>query len=85
MKNKDFFSTAEIARLLGISRVAVFKKIKKGEIKALRVGRSFAVPKKYLAEILGRSLTNEKKQKIEAAIKKTIAEYGETLKRLGKE
>lgn len=83
MKNK-FFSTTEVAKLLGISRIAVFKKIKTGEIKAKKVGRNFVIEEKYLPEILGKTLTKAKKRAIEDAVKKTILEYGETLKLLGR-
>ncbi len=85
MSKKDFFSTAEVARLLGISRIAVFKKIKTGRIPAEKIGRSFTVSKKDLPEILGKTLSTAKKKEIEAAVKKTVKEYGETLKLLGKE
>ena len=71
--------------MLGISRVAVFKKIKSGEIKAKRVGRSFVVSKNDLPEILGEALGETKKGLIEKAVKKTIRDYGQTLKLLGKE
>ncbi len=83
--DKKEFSTNEVAKLLGISRIAVFKKIKSGEIKAKKVGRNFVVEEKYLPEILGKTLSKEKKQAIENAVKKTVVEYGETLKLLGKE
>ena len=83
--NKEFFSTIEVARLLGISRVAIFKKIKSGQIKAQKVGRNFIIRQEDLADVLGSALTEEKKKKIEAAVKKTIREYGETLKLLGQE
>ncbi len=33
MENKEYYTTAELAKILGISRIAVFKKIKKGETK----------------------------------------------------
>ena len=82
---KQSFSTAELAKILGISRVAVFKKIKSGEIKAKKVGRNFAIERQELAEILGAVLSEEKKREIEKSVKKTIKEYGETLKLLGKE
>lgn len=82
---KEFFSTIEIAKLLGISRVAVFKKIKSGEIKAKKIGRNFIIEKKELPEILGTALSERKKKQIEESIKKTIEEYGQTLKLLGKE
>jgi excisionase family DNA binding protein len=84
MENR-FFSTSEVAKLLGISRVAVFKKIKTGEIKAKKVGRNFVIEEKYLSEILGETLTEAKRQEIEDAVKKTVLEYGETLKLLGQE
>ena len=83
--NQDFFSTSEVAKLLGISRIAVFKKIKSGEIRAKRIGRNFAVDRKNLPEVLGAVLREDKKQEIEEAVKKTVKEYGETLKLLGKE
>lgn len=34
----------EVAALLGISRIAVFKRVKKGQLQALRIGRNWAVP-----------------------------------------
>lgn len=83
MLNKQFISTTALAKILGISRVAVFKKIKKGEIKAEKVGRNFLIDKKNVTYIIGVSLTKKDKQQIDRAIKKTISEYGETLKLLG--
>lgn len=83
--DKQLFSTTELARLLGISRIAVFKKIKKGEIKATRIGNSYVIDKKDLPQSLRQSLNNTEKRIIEKAVKKTIREYGETLRLLGKE
>ncbi|MFA6136295.1 MAG: helix-turn-helix domain-containing protein [Candidatus Paceibacterota bacterium] len=83
--DKKMFSTSEVAKLLGISRIAVFKKVKSGEIKAQRIGRSFVIDKNDLPSILGKSLTKSKKQLIERAVKKTVDEYRETLKMLGQE
>lgn len=84
-KKSQFISTAELAKLLGISRVAVFKRIKNGEIKAMKVGRAFIIDKKDIPEIIGSSLSEENKKGIEEAVGKTIREYGETLRLLGKE
>jgi excisionase family DNA binding protein len=39
----------EVAAILGISRIAVFKKVKKGQLQALRFGRNWAVPAAALA------------------------------------
>ena len=82
---KQLLSTIDVARSSGISRIAVFKKIKSGEIKAKKVGRNFVIDKKELPAILGEILSEEKKRIIEKAVKKTVKEYGETLKLLGRE
>lgn len=81
----EFISTTQAAKLLGISRVAVFKKVKSGEIKAKKVGRNFVIPKSEFSEILESTIKEEKRFEIEKAVKKTVKEYGETLKLLGKE
>ena len=83
--DKKLLSTSDVARLLGISRIAVFKKIKSGEIRARRVGRSFVVAKSDLPEVLGDVLGNSRKSLIEKAVRKTVKEYGQTLKLLGRE
>ena len=83
--DKKLFSTSEVAKLLGISRVAVFKKIKSGEIKAQKIGRNFVIDRKDLPSVLSKVLTKEKKNLIEEAVRKTVREYSETLKLLGQE
>lgn len=83
--NKQFFSTHEIAKLLGVSRIAVFKKIKKGEIKATKIGRNYAIAKEQLPQVLNQTLNKQQKKTIEKAVKKTFREYGETLRLLGRE
>jgi excisionase family DNA binding protein len=82
-EKSEYLSLAEVAKILGISRIAVYKKVKKGEIKAIRIGRSFAVPKGYLSSILGRTLREDEKEEIKAAVDRTVKEYGEVLKKLG--
>ena len=83
--NKDFLTTQEISKVLGISRIAVFKKIKSGEIKAQKMGRNYVISKKDLPEILGSTLSPFNKQLIEKSVEKTVKEYGEALRMLGKE
>ena len=85
MKEREFISIQELANILGMSRIAVYKKVKSGKIKAVRIGRSFAIPQKYVANILGKSLDQVDKNQIDAAVKKTVKEYGEVLKRLGRD
>ena len=81
--NKNFISTTELAKLLGISRIAVYKKIKRGTIKAVKVGRNFVIEKKDLYGILGKELTGEQKSEVDRAVRKIVKEYGETLRMLG--
>ena len=85
MEKNQYFSIPELAGFLGISRIAVYRKVKRGEIKAIRIGRNYAIPKKYSVGHLDGELTEEQKRKISGAVKKTIAEYGEVLKLLGRE
>lgn len=46
---REYYSIPEAAAILGISRIAVFKKVKKGQLEALRFGRNWAVPAHALA------------------------------------
>src|SRR3989339_2289099 len=93
MENKGkkaiFISIAELAKMLGISRIAVFNKIKKGQIPAEKIGRSYAISMEHVDEIVNgkgsRILTEEKKKLIKEAVAKVIRDYGDTLKLLGKE
>ncbi len=82
MINKKYISVKEAAQLMGISRVAVFKKIKKGEIEAQKIGRNYIIDKRSLGSIY-QDLTPNQEKRIKRALKKTIDEYGETLKKLG--
>jgi len=86
MRKDKFFSTTELAKILGVSRVTVFNKIKKGEIKATKVGRNFIINRKDLNNVLDTHVLNaDEKKQIEKAVKKVVSEYGETLKLLGNE
>jgi len=85
MNSKACITIPQLAKALGISRIAVFKKVKNGQIKALKLGRNYAIPKRYLDHILGRVLNKEDKKQISSAVKKTVREYGETLRLLGRD
>lgn len=85
MENKDFLSTTELAKILGISRIAVYNKIKKGKIKARKIAGNYAVDKKDLGGILKKELSQKDKKEIEKAVKRVFKEYGETLKLLSRE
>jgi excisionase family DNA binding protein len=85
IKNNEYITVIELAKLLKISRQAIFYKIKKGQIEAEKIGKIYVIPRKSLKGILYSDMTDKLKNEIELAVKKVIEEYGETLKMLGKE
>jgi excisionase family DNA binding protein len=85
MEDKEYITIPQLAHILGLSRIAVYKKVKKGEIRAVRIGRNYAIPKDKIARILGKTLREDDKKEIDRAVKKTVREYGEVLRLLGNE
>lgn len=84
MNAKKYISTTEAAKILGISTVAVFKKIKSGVLPAQKVGRNYAIDPENLG--LGGGIANKKTgRRISDAVKRVVSEYGEALKKLGRE
>lgn len=43
---KNFYPVSELARLLRISRISVFKRVRQGSIKGQKIGRNFLILKK---------------------------------------
>lgn len=82
---KKYYSTVEAARILRLSRIAVFNRIKKGKLKAERVGKNYIISHEAVLESLGRSVGPEKKENIKRAIDKALKEYGNVFKLLGRE
>jgi excisionase family DNA binding protein len=83
--NKNYLTVKELADLIGISRVAVFNRIKLGKIKAEKIGRNYVIYKKDLPEMFNPSLTVADKEKIDKGVRKVLKDYGDTIKMLGKE
>ena len=85
MDPQKYYTTAEAAKVLGVSRIAVFKKIKDGKIRAAKFGRNYLIPRKDILEIAGQVISPRRRKQIEAGVQKTIAEYSDVLRKLGKE
>ena len=83
--DKKYFSAPEIARLLGVSRTAIFKKIKSGQIHAEKIGRNYIIPREEYATILGVFVPDRRKRDIEDAVERVFKKYGPALRKLGKE
>lgn len=80
-----YYTIPEAAKILNKSRIAVYKQVKSGKIKAVRVGRNYAVPAGSLPFALHKELRVQDKKRLDAGIKRVIHEYSETLRLLGRE
>lgn len=85
MTKKSMYSTAEVAHILHLSRIEIFRKIKSGKIKAAKVGRNYVIPYESLLGLLEDTVGTRSKRQIDEAVDKALAEYGEVFKKLGKE
>ena len=83
--NKKMYSTIEAAKILQLSRIEIFRKIKNGKIKAEKVGRNYVIGHNDLLEALGKIVGSSKKERIENAVKRAVKEYGKTFKKLSEE
>jgi excisionase family DNA binding protein len=85
MKKEKYLTIPQAAKLLGISRIAVYKKVKNGQIKAQKIGRNYAIPRQAIGISRGTPLSASTKKEIDAVIQRVVKEYGETLRLLGRE
>lgn len=81
----ELLTTAEVAQLLGITREGVFQRIKRGKLKARKLGRNYVIRKTDLPGYTTGPIGAPRKRALDAAVVKTVVEYGETLRLLGQE
>ena len=74
IQNEEYVTIPQLAKILGVSRITIYNKVKNGEIEAIRIGR-----------ILGETLSIKTKKLIDEAVKRTVQEYKEVLIKLGNE
>lgn len=84
-KDKRYFSAPEIAKLIGVSRTAIFKKIKSGQIHAEKIGRNYIIPREEYEAILGIFVPERRKKDIENTVERVFKRYGPALRKLGRE
>ena len=48
VKSQNYISIPQLAKILGLSRIAVYKKVKKGSIPGVKIGRNFVISRDYL-------------------------------------
>ncbi len=71
--------------MLGVSRIAIFKKIQSGAIKAKKMGRNYAIAEAEVTKLLDKTLNEKKKKEVRAVVHRVVKDYGETLRLLGAE
>jgi len=81
MQQKEFYTTPELAKILGLSRSQVFRKIQNGEIPSEKIGRINLIPRLFVDDFLGR-VAQKDELNITRAVKKTMGEYGDVIKML---
>ena len=81
----EYITIPQLAKVLGISRVTVYRKVKSGQIPAHKIGRTYVIADSEITRILNRELTSKDKQRIDKAVKKVVKQYGKTLRLLGGE
>ncbi len=84
-EDKKYYSAPEVAKLLGVSRIAIFKKIRNGQICAEKIGRNYAIPKEEYETILGLFVSENRKKDIENTVDRVVKKYGSALRKLGEE
>jgi len=85
MVRENSLTIPELAKKLGISRVAAWSRIKKGEIPAVKVGRQYVVSARDARIAAGEELGPEHRRWLAGAVARVVREYGPTLKRLSRE
>ncbi len=86
LHSTNFFTTTQAAELLSVSRITIFRWIKNGSLKAAKIGRNYVLPKDEIYKRLyNLSLSTIQKSDINTLINKTIKDYGETIRMLGRE
>jgi excisionase family DNA binding protein len=84
--HQKLFTTSQVANVLGVSRITVFRWIKDGTIAALRIGRNYFISEEELQKhIATRPITGLDKSNIQKLVDKVVTDYGETIRMLGRE
>lgn len=78
MERKRYYTVTESAKLLGVTRQAIHKRIKRGVIPHIKIGHQYLIPAEAFNYITKKSSANKRKL-VDKAVEKTVEEYAETL------
>lgn len=83
---QKLYSSNEVAKILHLTHAGIYKKIRRGEILAHKIGHNYVIRGDDLYHYVYPSdLTEHRKQIIKDIVEKVVDDYGEALKKLGKE
>jgi excisionase family DNA binding protein len=74
-----------LAEILGVSRIAVYRQVKAGKIRATKVGRIHVISDRTVQQVLRKRVKPPDKKRVDRAVRKAVRDYGEVLKRLARE
>ncbi len=58
LRDVRFLTVAEVADMMRVSRMTVYRLVHSGELPAIRFGRSFRVPESAVTEVLNSGVTD---------------------------
>jgi len=85
MAEENYITIPQLAKLLGVSRVTVYNRVKAGKIPAKKIGHDYVITDQTVADILGKKVSNQSKERIDDAVHRTVREFAQTLKLLSTE
>lgn len=86
MQQEKYLTIPEFAKIVGLSRSQVFRRVKAGLIPYQKVGRIYLISRDYTDTVFALGDLSEGDQKeIENAVKKVVSQYGDVIKKLGAE
>ena len=84
MAATKFLTIPQLAARLGLSRVAVYKKVKQGQIKAEKVGRVYAISAGEANSVISGKATAADRKFLRKTVRKAVRQYGPVLEWLSK-
>lgn len=78
MADEKYYSIPMAAKKLGVNRVTLYRRVKSGRVKAIRVGRNYLIPREDIDSPLPKHI----KRTLERGVDTTIKRYKETLTKL---
>lgn len=84
LQQQKLYTTTEAAHILGVTRITIFRWVKEGILPAIRIGRNYFIQKEEVSKRVGK-LSPLHKEIIGRLVERVVADYGETIRMLGKE